>query len=164
MSAMDADDVYFARSLGLEVGVDVDDDLPQGHHLCWPYGSYQGALCETNRLWGHSSLSVVGQEVDCAPCVKVLRRLRLALPTVARKVIAKLAENVRSLDSIYSAASDALWILDRPKEAEELNVDGAEKASSFKDPWKTVREAMEAHDAFHASQFSHKPEGKRGQS
>lgn len=47
-------DLSTATRYRLETGYDVDDDLPQQLHLCWPYESRRGALCGTSRLWGQS--------------------------------------------------------------------------------------------------------------
>jgi hypothetical protein len=139
------DELAFAASLGLERGCDVDDHLPQGSHVCWPYGAYRGALCSTKRLWGHVGTIDNESIITCLDCASVLRDLQKTLPADVIPVIAKLAENVNSLNAIAHTVSDALWLLDHPS---EKSSDRPSDHSS--DPWKAVREAVTAHDVFHA--------------
>jgi len=165
-SIVSVDDLAFAMTLGLEVGADDDDeDKHQHHHFAWPYASYEGALCGSPRLWFHggpvadlATSTNYGTLVDCDACVKKLRELRAKMPPVAVLVIAKLAKSVQLLTHVDLAAYEAFWLVDHPDEAKRLSEDPDTAAAySYEDPWKPVREAMDAAMAFHASQFKGDP-------
>jgi hypothetical protein len=107
------EETKFCDALGMSVGHDVDDDLPQGTHICWPHNLWWGALCRTERLWG----SGIGwdQEVMCDGC---LRKLPALMRRDAELLdgIGRLAASVASLSSVYFAAAEFTWALDHPDE------------------------------------------------
>ncbi len=115
----------FAARLGLEHGVDDDnEELHQGTHVCWPYESHRGALCKTDRLWGHDGPGWDGKfrEVDCAACAARLREIMRDVGSVADLLDAfsGLASTCQGLQQVSLAAHDFCWALDHPEENREL--------------------------------------------
>jgi hypothetical protein len=103
----------FCARIGLTDGYDVDDDLPQQIHICWPYHLWWGALCKTPRLWGHGGGP--GLPVTCEECLRLLPEVMKRDPELLDG-IARLNDVVRSLQSVDFAASEFTWSLDHPEE------------------------------------------------
>lgn len=71
-------EIRFAEYCGFELGYDDDDeDKVQYCHICFPYPTKLGALCKTDRLWGHGgSIKLQDCErVTCVDCVNILRKI-----------------------------------------------------------------------------------------
>lgn len=107
------EEIKFCDRLGLSFGVDVDDDLPQGAHVCWPHSLWWGALCRTERLWG-SGMGWDGK-ITCSECLRKLPSLMRRDPELLDG-IGRLNATTSSLSSVYFAAAEFMWALDHPDE------------------------------------------------
>lgn len=122
------EEIDLCHFLGLEIGYDIDDDQLQLKHLCWPYESFIGTLCKSDRLWGHAGPPKEDEEFSCDNCKSVLMELyvlfisknEITLPNnLLIKdlffVVGKLASCVNILRDVNFAAHDFVEILDNPE-------------------------------------------------
>jgi hypothetical protein len=140
--------------MGLESGFDDDDEeLHQYVHICWPYASKVGALCDTKRLWFHGGPIVTGVVlgteaaprvlVDCTGC---FAELELLMRTVPREdwpiVIKRLTDAVDSLTRVRNVAQGIL----------DAHENSPEYVAALKHgyPETTLAHLKEAIDADHA--------------
>lgn len=75
-------EVYYCIASELEIGFDVDTQPVQYSHVCYPYATNLGALCQTEHLWfqgrGFGQRRADGQRhraddrVSCDTCVRLL--------------------------------------------------------------------------------------------
>jgi hypothetical protein len=114
------EEVKFCAALGMDVGYDVDDDLPQDTHICWPHILWWGALCRTERLWG--SGAGIDKKITCDECLRRLPSLMRRDPELLDGV-GRLNAASLSLSSVYFAAAEFLWSLDRPEEYARAQAD-----------------------------------------
>jgi predicted Zn-ribbon and HTH transcriptional regulator len=151
-----AEERAFAARLGLEHGVDDDDeDLHQGTHVCWPYESGRGALCKTSRLWGHTGPIGPAREgnlwqVDCEACAARLREIMRDVGPVADLLdaLAGLAGACQGLSLVSAAAHDFCWALDNPEDNRKIVAE-----DGFPDPRKRLDEALAQELEAHAERM-----------
>ena len=132
MRFLNAAEVEFCNLLGLDLGVDVDTQHPQLHHLCWPYASALGAICKTKYLWSHTGMISQPEKIECEPCLEYLAKLmhdwqtrslleKLGAPEQDLiKSHGELAREVLILREIEMAVSSYLWTLDNPDRALQI--------------------------------------------
>jgi len=93
----------FCQSVGLVAGYDDDDpDKHQFVHLCWPYQSGGGTLCESPRLWFRAGAPEI---IDCEQCLKRLPMLR-GYPLELLKICGRLARRVELLVEVERCSRD----------------------------------------------------------
>jgi hypothetical protein len=70
------EELALAERLRLSIGFDDDDeDKHQYKHVCWPFSTYEGALCGSPRLWFYGNGVAEYGGVDCRDCGRELAAL-----------------------------------------------------------------------------------------
>jgi len=122
-------EVELCRRLGIELGFDDDDpDQHQYRHLVWR-GMRTRALCKGSRLWFHGAIGETEAPlIDCDECLGQWQVLAAshedAKPAWTQvelfDVVERLAAQHLQLFTVFCAASDLLWAIENPDDAQEL--------------------------------------------
>lgn len=157
---LSTEDIAFCAALGLEKGYDDDaEDKHQYTHICWPYDTWEGTLCQSDRLWGHAGVINEKSEIDCAACVEHLCTLRYncILHTTPMKELfaafGKLAGAVDTLSVVRNAANNLVDFSDSTVEENERLF-----AAGYPPPsLESIRVALADDHARHVANIDAKP-------
>lgn len=132
-----------------EIGYDDDDPaLTQFCHLCWPYQSYQGAICGSKRLWflGNFNYDQLETEVNKITCEKCLIELKkIANVPQLLLIIGNLSRWTDATEKLEEVCENYLYEIDHPK-----SLINPAHSTTIED----IREALEIIYKFHSEQVN----------